>query len=238
MRVHAITHADFEGPGLIADWAQERGHALTQTLALTEDYPAPSDIDMLVIMGGPMAADDESSNPWLHREKHYIAEVIEADHLVLGICLGAQILAEVCGGGIGRNPVREIGWYPVTLTDAGRADPVFAGFRDGLVAGHWHGDRFDVPGSAELCLSSDACANQAFSLVGGRVVGLQFHLEWTEESVFDLVEHCATDFDGGPFVMDAAQLLEGARTHSQGCREALWGLLDAMAATGPSTKGA
>lgn len=231
MRMHVIRHVDFEGPAAIAEWAAERGHDVSETLALTEQYPPVSDIDMLVVMGGPMAADDEAGHPWLHAEKHYVAEAIEADRLVFGVCLGAQILAEVCGGSIGPNPIREIGWYPVTLSEMGRLDPVFSVFEDGLVVGHWHGDTFSVPGSAQLTMSSDACANQAFSLMDGRIVGVQFHLEWGEDSVFDLVEHCAAELDGGPRTMDAAQLLEGSKVHGPRCRTVLWSLLDKMVAT-------
>lgn len=230
MRVHVVTHVDFEGPALVADWAAARGHELSQTLALTEEYPEPADIDFLVVMGGSMAADDVATHPWLLSERHYIAETIESDRPVLGVCLGAQILADVCGGGVRRNVHQEIGWYPLAKTPAGAEDPVLSVIDDGLVAGHWHGDTFDVPASAALALSSDACANQAFSLAEGRIVGLQFHLEWTEASIYDLVEHCAADLDGGPHVMDAAQLLEGVRIHGEDCRRALWRVLDAMTA--------
>ena len=112
MRVHVIRQVPFEGPAAIAEWAAERGHEVTESLALLEEFPDPADVDFLVLMGGPMAADDEAANPWLHAEKRFAAAVIAAGRPVLGVCLGAQILAEVIGGTVRRNDVAEIGWYP------------------------------------------------------------------------------------------------------------------------------
>lgn len=229
MKVCVVRNVEFEGPGLIAEWVEQRGHELFEALAPSGDYPAPDEIDLLVIMGGPMAADDESAHPWLHAEKVFVAETIASGKRVLGVCLGAQILAEVAGGVVSRGAHSEVGWFPLALTDAGRVDPVFSRMPDGLVAGHWHGDTFSVPPGAVLTASSDGCANQGFSMLGGDVVGVQFHLEWTSDDVYNMVEQCASDLGAGPFSMDAAQVLDGIQAHQDACREALWGMLDAMA---------
>ncbi|TLM80654.1 MAG: amidotransferase, partial [Actinobacteria bacterium] len=136
MRLHVIEHVAFEGPGAIAEWAVERGHGLTKSQALTEVFPPLADIDFLVVMGGPMDADDEEASPWLVAEKRYVGEAMAAGRLVLGVCLGSQIVAEVGGGRIKRNPQIEIGYFPVRHTPATASDPVFSAFPDGLVVGH------------------------------------------------------------------------------------------------------
>lgn len=229
MRVHAIRHVPFEGPAAIADWAAERGHQLTESLALTEEYPDLSDIDFVVVMGGPMDADDEAASPWLAAEKRWIHEAMLADKLVLGVCLGAQIIAEIAGGVVRRGRYREIGWYPVRRTEHSASDPLFAVFPDVLVVGHWHGDTFDLPVGVEPVLSSDATANQAFTLNDGRIVGLQFHLEWTREALEGLVDACGEELaDVGPYLTTPAQMLSDAEPHMNACHNALYELLDLM----------
>jgi len=231
MRLHVLQHVPFEGPAAIAEWALERDHAVSQSLAFTEEYPPIADVDFLVVMGGPMDADDHEKNPWLVAEKRYIAEAIDAGLLVVGICLGAQIIAEVAGGKVKRNAWPEIGWFPVRRTDSSRLDALFAVFPEVLIVGHWHGDTFDLPEGVKPVLSSDACQNQAFTLHDGRVVGLQFHLEWTRESLEALVDECIDELvDGGPYLSTAPEMFAGAERHLAACRKALWMLLDLMVA--------
>ncbi|MDR3685617.1 MAG: type 1 glutamine amidotransferase [Coriobacteriia bacterium] len=229
MRVHAIQQAPFEGPGLIADWAAARGHELTTSLAATEEYPACNGVDFLVILGGPMDADDEVASPWLHAEKHYVVECIAAGRGVLGICLGAQILAEVLGGKIRRNDVKEIGWYSVEKTETGGFERLLNAWPDNFVAGQWHGDTFDLPGSLVPLLSSEACENQAF-LFDRRVLGLQFHLEWSEASLRSLIEACGDELTGdGMWTMSANELMDEAPDRIAADRELLFSILDALA---------
>jgi len=229
VRIQVIRHVPFEGPGLIAQWAEARGHKFAESLAIAEDYPRFDEVDIVVVMGGPMAADDPDSSPWLLAEKRYLSRTIAQGRSVLGVCLGAQIVAEVAGGRVRRNAEREIGWFPVALSEAGAADPVFSAFPDGLVVGHWHGDTFDLPPSAEPMLSSEATPNQAFSLAGGRVIGLQFHLEWTEDGLAQLLGECGEDLaTPGRFVSSAESMLAEAPQRVPACREALFALLDSM----------
>lgn len=228
MRVHAIRNAPFEGPALIGEWAQARGHVLTESAAPSEEYPAARDVDLLVVMGGPMDADDHAVSPWLAAEKSFVRQVLDVGGRVLGVCLGAQILAEVAGGRVRRNPEREIGWFPVSVTEAGRRERLFAGF-DGAVVGHWHGDTFDLPDGIEAVLSSEACVNQAFVLPGGRAVGLQFHLEWTPESLAELVAHCGEEAVAATrWVMTGDAILAQASTHAEANRRLLFTLLDSL----------
>ena len=232
MRVHAIQQASFEGPGLIVDWAADRGHVLTTSLAATEEYPACNDVDFLVILGGPMDADDEVASPWLHAEKHYVVECIAAGRGVLGICLGAQILAEVLGGKVRRNDVKEIGWYSVEKTETGKIERLLNSWPDNFVAGQWHGDTFDLPGSLVPLLSSEACENQAF-LFDRRVLGLQFHLEWDEATLHSLIETGSDELAGdGMWTMSASELRDEAPERIAVDRELLFSILDSLAAQG------
>jgi GMP synthase-like glutamine amidotransferase len=150
--------------------------------------------------------------------------------VVLGICLGAQILAEVLGGRVRRNEHKEIGWYPVTMTAEGKIERLFSSWPDCFVAGQWHGDTFDLPEGFEPLLSSDACANQAFAFEG-RVVGLQFHLEWTEESLAELIEICGAELaTPGLWTTSATQIEDEAAERIAVNRGLLFSLLDAMTA--------
>lgn len=233
MHIQVIQHVSFEGPGLIGEWAAECGHSLTITQAITESYPPAEEVDLLVVMGGPMDADDEDGSPWLVAEKQFIAQTIAAGRLVLGVCLGAQIVAEVLGGRVIRADEREIGWYPVALTAEGGVEPLFARWPDEVVVGHWHGDTFDLPLGMEPVLFSEVTRNQAF-VFDGRVVGLQFHLEWDDETIEALLEACPDDLeDGGEHVMSADEFAAGIQTHVPECRELLFELLDSMENTRP-----
>jgi len=230
MRVHVITHVPFEGPAAVGSWARSRGHDLAETASVTEEYPDPEAVDLLVVMGGPMDADDEVASPWLAAEKRFIAVALAGGGNVVGVCLGSQILAEALGGRVKRNLQREIGWYEVRLTVAGRREPLLAAWPDLFVCGHWHGDTFDLPPGAETLASSDACANQLFVAEGGRAVGIQFHLEWDEEGLSALVAACDDELvDGGDFIESAEGLLRGVVQHGGNCRELLYRLLDAVA---------
>ena len=233
MRIQVIQHVPYEGPGLIGEWADECGHSLAISNAITEEYPAVEDVDLLVIMGGPMDADDEDASPWLVPEKRFVAQAIAAGRLVLGVCLGAQIVAEVLGGRVLRADEEEIGWYPVAISEAGASEPLFARWPDEVVVGHWHGDTFQLPLGMEPVLFSEATRNQAF-VFEGRVVGLQFHLEWDPASLAALIENCPDDLEqGGPHVMNAEEFAAGALGHVPECQELLFELLDSMEQAGP-----
>ncbi|MBN1631439.1 MAG: type 1 glutamine amidotransferase [Thermoleophilia bacterium] len=257
MRVHYLQHVPFEGIGAIDDWIRARGHTLSGTRLFetpagsvagpaaepglaagsaaepAPTFPDPVDVDLLVVMGGPMNIYEHQAYPWLAPEKAFIAEVVRAGRAVLGICLGAQLLADVLGGAVTRGPQREIGWWPVTITPAGRAVSVFAGFPDDLTVLHWHGDTFAIPPGAVHAATSEACPNQAFALEDGRLVGLQFHLEETRESLAALVENAGNELEsaaGAPWVATADALLRTDAAY-EACRAWLFTLLDRMVLT-------
>jgi GMP synthase-like glutamine amidotransferase len=233
MRVVCLQHADYEGPGEIETWARERGHSLQAVIPLLERYPAADGFEMLVVMGGPMGAYEEASYPWLVSEKRFIADAIAAGRRVLGVCLGSQLVAEALGGRAHAHTLREVGWLTARLTIAGRYSRVFSVLPETFVVGEWHGDTFDLPEGMSPTVSTDACQNQAFEACGGRVVGVQFHLEWTPEMLVDLVarhgDWLAPEAGGGPTVATAAEFLTSLPELARG-NELLFRLLDKLEA--------
>lgn len=230
MRIHCLQHVPFEGPAGIADWAADRGHPITTTpLYARADLPEQSAFDWLVVMGGPMGVHDEAELPWLRAEKAFLRETIAAGKTILGICLGAQLLAEVLGARVYRNGEKEIGWFPIGLTEAAKESGPLANLPDSLMVYHWHGDTFDLPlGAAHLALS-EGCAHQAF-LWGGRVLGLQFHLESTPASVRELVANCADELVPGRWVQTAEAMLAAGPEDYGRIHDALAGILDRLPA--------
>lgn len=222
-------HVPFEGVGSIEAWATHREFPLSSThFYAGETPPPPSEYDMLVVMGGPMSVYDERDFPWLAAEKQAIAAAVAAGKRVLGICLGAQLVSVVLGGTVTPNPVPEIGWFKVTMTEAGAALPVLSGFPESFYAFHWHGETFSIPPGAVHAASSAACANQAF-VYQNRVIGLQFHLETTPAGMQHLIKYCAGDVAlPGPTVQHPKQMHAG-REAFKDIRRIMNGLLDALA---------
>ena len=171
-----------------------------------ESLPQVADLDWLIVMGGPMSVTDEALFPWLVPEKRFIQDCLAAGKRVLGICLGAQLVAEVLGGKVAPNPGPEIGWFPVRFDAAACAAEGWQMLPETLTVFHWHGDRFEIPQGATLLGQSAACDHQAFCR-GWRVLGLQFHLETTEEGAAALIEHCREELADGAFIQRPEQML-------------------------------
>jgi GMP synthase-like glutamine amidotransferase len=232
MRVRVFQHVPFEGIGSIETWLARRAAEVTFTRMFQGDpVPgSPGDSDLLIVMGGPMGVNDERTFPWLVEEKRAILRAAESGRRVLGICLGAQLIAAALGARVYRNREKEIGWHVVRRTAAptpggglgpaathtaparraaasgARPSPLIAAIPDGTVPFHWHADTFDLPRGAAGFLSSEACANQAYQ-VGDSVVGIQFHLETTALSARALLDNCGDDLSPGRFVQAPAEML-------------------------------
>ncbi len=206
MRLHWIQHVEFEGIGAIGEWAEGNGHELTGTrLYDGERLPGVDAYDWLVVMGGPMNVDEDSKYAWLADEKRAVRAAIDAGKIVVGVCLGAQLIARVLGAVVRPNRYQEIGWYPVTLTEEGAGHAMSGGLPRQFDAFHWHGETFDLPDGAVQLASSEACENQMFAW-GDRVLGLQCHLEMTSGGVAGIARHCRDELVAGPFIQGAADL--------------------------------
>jgi len=204
MRIACLQHVEYEGPAGIARWAAARGHALHVVRLYDGDaLPEPVDFDLLVMMGGPMSVNDEDRFAWLRPEKQLICEALDDGLRVLGICLGAQLIANALGARVYRGMYKEIGWLPIERVPGPAADILQIG--DWPEVFHWHGETFDLPNGAGHWARSAGYTNQAF-LYQRRALGMQFHLEVTLESARLLVQHGGAEIGNGPYEQPAGSL--------------------------------
>ncbi len=203
MKVHILQHVLYEGIGSIASWLESQKAEISCTRFFeTNRLPMLRSVDMVIAMGGPMSANDEDKLPWLMPEKQFIRDAILQGIPVLGVCLGAQLIAGAMGASVYRNRVKEIGWFPVRAISG---PPGSFRLPADCTVFHWHGETFDLPTGAVRLASSDGCKNQAFQ-ISGNVIGLQFHLEATPESVSALVENCRDELVPGDYVQSEAEI--------------------------------
>lgn len=214
MKIHYLQHVDYEDLGSIESWAIQHGHPVNATRWHRGDTaPDINDFDLLIVMGGPMNIYEEQLYPWLRDEKLFLANAIAAGKYVLGVCLGAQLLADVLGGKVYPNRHKEIGWFPVQ-SDVNASGPFAKTLPSEFSPFHWHGDTFTLPAGATLLARSQACANQAFS-VGERILGLQFHLEVTADNVRIWTEQGSHELVEAPFIQPPEAMLADANRFSQ-----------------------
>ncbi len=208
----------------MTDWARARHHSLqVSALYAGDSLPSRGEFDLLVVMGGPMSVHDEAAYGWLAPEKRLLREVLEAGGAVLGICLGAQLVAESLGASVYRQGQAEIGWYPVRWSQAARDQGLVPAGVSETVALHWHGETFTLPEGAQLLASSEACGHQAFRFE--RALALQFHLEMDRPAVEAIVRHCGAEIGEGAFQQDAPGILREAGRHAD-TGERLFSMLD------------
>lgn len=206
MRAHYLQHVEFEGLGIIEDSLRARGIEVSGTRLYAGDaLPELDDVDLLIIMGGPMSVNDEAELPWLATEKAFIRRALTEDKRVLGVCLGAQLIASALGQRVYPGVEREIGWFPVR----GNTHHNGAAFRfpGSVEVLHWHGETFDLPAGAVLLASSAGCRHQAFQL-GRSVIGLQFHLEANRPLLDAFVSADAAALVPATYVQSAEQILQ------------------------------
>ncbi len=212
MNVHVLQHVPFEGLGSIASWLKAQQAVISYTrFFISAELPAIDEIDCLIVLGGPMSVHDRDIHPWLDAETAFIAQAIQAEKVVLGICLGAQLIAHSQGAAVFKNPQKEIGWFPITGI-AHQAEAFH--FPAATTVFHWHGETFDLPQQAIHLAQSSACRHQAFQL-GRHVIGLQFHLETTAESAAEIIQHCGDELIEQPFIQSRSALLATADDHYQ-----------------------
>jgi GMP synthase-like glutamine amidotransferase len=226
MKIHALQHEPSEGPGEIENWAREHGHSVeTHHLYRGDVLPALSSYDMLVVMGGEMNIYQYRLHPWLKPERQLIAATMAAGKRVIGICLGAQLIADAFGFRVTQNPVHEIGWFPVTFTPEAR--DIFPKLPDSALVLHWHGDTFELPVGATRLAESEACPEQGF-MIRDKCLGLQFHMETDAALVRQMVDG-SSDFSlwpKGPYVQNPKIIVGEAPVNCAQTRPLLFTMLD------------
>lgn len=184
MRVIVLMHVESEGPGSLGMFLDTIG-AEVRTIRLHDGDKLPelADLDAVISLGGPMNVYEEAAFPFLRQETLFLEHALNTGIPVLGICLGAQMIAKAAGAKVTKSPKKEVGWGEVSLTDSGKKDPLFQGLPENLDVLQWHEDMFLIPEGGVLLATSDDCPHQAFRYRSG--LGLQFHLEVTEEILAD-----------------------------------------------------
>jgi len=224
-------HVPFEGPGIITEWIRKKNLELEYTRLYNNDpLPETDDVDLLVIMGGPMNVFDFHIHPWMQEEIEWVTAFIKTGKPALGICLGAQILAASLGSEVFPGKHKEIGWYNLRFL------PCLGDFRiceelpSTRKVFHWHGDTFQIPKGAHRIAESQAFANQGF-IYEGRVLALQFHLEVTPDSVRELVDNCRDELVPGSYIQKEKEILQETRYYKENQElmfrflDYLWGLI-------------
>jgi GMP synthase (glutamine-hydrolysing) len=189
MRVYVLQHIHCETLGSIADALIPNGVS-AHYLRSFAGGPVPremADAAGLIIMGGPMGVYEQDLYPYLRDEMRLIEDALRQEKPVLGVCLGSQLLATALGAEVRKNSTKEIGWYPVTLTDKARQDRLWKGVEASFAAFHWHGDIFDLPQGAASLASSTLTPCQAYRY-GSNAYGLLFHMEVTREQIALMVD--------------------------------------------------
>ena len=226
MRAHYLQHVPFEGLGSIETWLQDAGYHITSTqLYGSIDFPRVEDVDLLVVMGGSMSINDEDNYPWLVEEKKFIKKIIEAGKPTLGICLGAQLIANSMGSEVLQNPVKEIGWFPIQATKL-ENNAAFQ-FPEEIEVFHWHGETFSLPLGAVQIAESKGCKNQAFQ-INTNVMGLQFHLETTPESAQAIVDNCRDELVDGEYIQTEMGILSAPQERYNSINNLMGNVLEYM----------
>ena len=228
MKVHYLQHVPFEGLGAIESWIINKGHTLTKTALYdtTPVFPKTNEFDLLIILGGPMSVNDEDVYPWLKPEKDFIRSTIEAEKKILGICLGAQLIANTLGAKVYPNREKEIGWFPI-YPEYGAVTAL--SFPNALNVFHWHGETFDLPPGAQKLAYSDGCTNQAYR-IGEKIYALQCHLETNKELLTKMLEHGSNELTEGLYIHPVEEILENFERYSGEAQGYIFSLLDRLAA--------
>ncbi len=196
MKLHLLEHdpLDFSRTN-ITIWAGKKGYEIHQTyVCKMEPLPLMQDFDWLMVMGGSLHVWEEATNPWLVDEKAFIEEALKQNKIILGICFGAQLIAEALGGRVFPNTQKEIGWYPVTLSPESDKHYLFQGVPNKFMTFHWHSDHFSLPSQCTRLAYSDPTPNQASICNQRPVAGLQFHPEYTRTMIAHFAREHSEDW--------------------------------------------
>lgn len=212
MKVHIVMHENFESPAAIEIWALKKGHDITYTRLYEGGvFPDNTDFDFLVIMGGPQSPETTLTEcPHFNAQKEiaFIKKAIEEKKVLLGVCLGAQLIGEALGAKFDHSPNREIGVFPVLLTEEGKNDPIFSSFPEKFMVGHWHGDMPGLTADSKILAISEGCPRQIICY-SPKIYGFQCHFEFTPDAIETMIENNAHELEMYkelPYIETAEQL--------------------------------
>ncbi|OHB48562.1 MAG: hypothetical protein A2Y10_13440 [Planctomycetes bacterium GWF2_41_51] len=206
MKVHWLQHLPFEGLGSMGEYFRQKNITSTSThFYLNEKLPEMDSFDWLIIMGGAMSANDDAKYSWLATEKEFIKKAIDAGKVVIGICLGAQLIAASLGVKVYQNKYKEIGWFDLKPSKEAKSTILGNCFSQIMEVFHWHGDTFDLPNGAVHLASSEATKNQGF-IIDNRVIGFQFHLETTYEYAKALFDNFPEEIKNDKYIQNAQRV--------------------------------
>lgn len=205
-------HESFEAPAAIEEWAKIRECKVSYTKLYSGDsFPDNCDFDFLFIMGGPQCPTTSKEEcPHFDGEKEiaFVKKAIDQNKIVLGVCLGAQFIGEALGASFEHSPNREIGVFPLTLTQEGQQDPIFKNFPKTFHVSHWHGDMPGLTEDAKILAFSEGCPRQVVRYTP-KVYGFQCHFEFNSEAIEGMIKNCASELEEHknlPYIQSAEQL--------------------------------
>lgn len=208
MRILCITHADFESPGIIQDWAKSHSYDFKIVRPYRgEDCLAEKNFDMLIVMGGPQSSVTLEDYTYLIDEVALIQKSYFGNKIILGFCLGAQLIGVALGAAAERSPFKEIGVFPITLTKEGRKDPLLSNMKDQFDVTHWHNDMPGLTENAVILAESEGCPRQIIRY-DENVYGFQCHLEITYRGMKEMIKNCLIDLTLDRYVQDSKTLLD------------------------------
>lgn len=209
-----LQHVAHEGLGTIySELVSRKIRADYIRLYMGQDVPAELDeYSFLIIMGGPMGVYEDDKYPFLTEELKLIEKALARDMPVLGICLGAQLMARAAGSVVYQGDTKEIGWYALSLTDEGLSDPLFGELPEELTVFQWHGDTFDVPAGSKLLASSLRFPNQLLR-IGKNGYALQFHLEVMDVMVREWIDLNKAELDTLKGEIDPRVIIRETNSH-------------------------
>lgn len=229
--VLCLLHHPRVGAGTTTEWARDRGHRWTTVdLHAGEALPdAAGSYDLIVLTGGPMGVYDAPTYPWIIDELAFIRAAIDADCSVIGLCLGAQLIAAAMGAEVAPHAHQEIGWWPVRKLPGASDNIMLQHLPDEFVAMMWHGDTFEIPSTATHLATSNGCERQAFSAYGNRVLGVQFHPEFSMIDIHRLLAHNTLPTTNTSWIQSSSAIASGIQ-HAETMHAYWWEILDRFVA--------
>ena len=211
-------HESFESPAAIELWARERNHEITFTRLYNGDFfPSECNFDFLIVMGGPQSPSttlEECPHFDSQKEIAFIKKSIEEQKLVFGVCLGSQLIGEALGASFDHSPNREIGMFPITLTEDGKKDSILSMFPETFNVGHWHGDMPGLTANAKILATSEGCPRQIVKY-SDKIYGFQCHFEFNKDAIQGMIEnseHELEQYKDLPYIQNKEQLLKNDYT--------------------------